>query len=66
MCYEPKTLDTQNAANGGEMGAGSDTGVFFVYPDHSDKQSILLKMKGAPAPGKHEILLRVPILSYSF
>ncbi|EFC5414315.1 hypothetical protein CIR78_005509, partial [Escherichia coli] len=52
--------------NGGEMGAGSDTGVFFVYPEHSDKQSILLKMKGAPATKKHEILLRVPILSYSF
>ncbi|ENT7523254.1 hypothetical protein ACE45P_002770 [Escherichia coli] len=27
--YEPKALDTQNAASGGEMGAGSDTGAFF-------------------------------------
>ncbi|OSL95247.1 hypothetical protein EBAG_00528 [Escherichia coli T426] len=25
-----KTLDTQNAANGGEMGTGSDTGAFFI------------------------------------
>ena len=30
MCYEQKTLDTQNAANGGEMGTGSDTGAFFL------------------------------------
>ncbi|EII45575.1 hypothetical protein QDW60_09905 [Escherichia coli] len=28
--YEPKALDTQNAASGGEMGAGSDTGAFFI------------------------------------
>ncbi|HEI2719443.1 TPA: hypothetical protein SI595_004128 [Escherichia coli] len=30
MCYEQKTLDTQNAANGGEMGTGSDTGAFLL------------------------------------
>ena len=28
--YEQKSLDTQNAANGGEMGTGSDTGAFFI------------------------------------
>ena len=28
--YEPKTLDTQNATNGGEMDTGSDTGAFFI------------------------------------
>ena len=28
--YEAKTLDTQDAANGGEMGTGSDTGTFFI------------------------------------
>ncbi len=25
-----KTLDTQNTANCGEMGTGSDTGAFFI------------------------------------
>ncbi|ENE14527.1 hypothetical protein ECP03047993_1358 [Escherichia coli P0304799.3] len=30
MCYEQKTLDAQNAANGGEMGTGRDTGAFFI------------------------------------
>ncbi len=28
--YGAKTLDTQNAANGGETGTGSDTGAFFI------------------------------------
>jgi hypothetical protein len=28
--YEAKTLDTQNATNGGEMGTGSNTGAFFI------------------------------------
>ena len=28
-CYDAKTLDTQSAANDGEMGTGSDTGAFF-------------------------------------
>ncbi|PBR22704.1 hypothetical protein COD58_24620 [Escherichia coli] len=27
--YDAKTQDTQNAANGGEMGTGSDAGAFF-------------------------------------
>ncbi|ENA08760.1 hypothetical protein ECP02999171_1800 [Escherichia coli P0299917.1] len=30
MSYESKALDTQNAANCGEMGTGSDTGAFFI------------------------------------
>ncbi|HHZ5480505.1 TPA: tellurite/colicin resistance protein [Escherichia coli] len=30
VCYEQKTLDTQNAANNGEMGTGSDTSAFFL------------------------------------
>ena len=28
--YEAKVRDTQDAANGGEMGTGSDTGTFFI------------------------------------
>lgn len=37
MCYEQKTLDTQNASNGGEMGTGSDTGAFFWWDALLDK-----------------------------